>query len=113
LVEILEDDEVYLSTISVIRTKEEQAGYVKGGTSWTMASKHLPQPPKNLSLAIDVCPVPLLTMKGWNPSSPLWDRIGEVAVEVGLRWGVWFKDKNGKLVNRDKAHLYLSACLCD
>jgi hypothetical protein len=113
LVNILEDDEIYLSTISTIRTKEEQAQYVKGGTSWTLNSLHLPQPPNNLSLAVDVCPVPLLTMKNWNPASPLWDRVGEVAAEVGLRWGVWKKDKEGKLRNVDKAHLYLSACACD
>lgn len=112
LVEILEDDGLYLSTISVIRTKEEQAQYVKGGTSKTMNSLHLPQPPYQLSLAIDVCPVPLLTTKNWTPTSPLWDRVGEVATEVGLRWGVWSKDKNGKLLNWDKAHLYLPKCQC-
>jgi hypothetical protein len=112
LVDILEGDDIYLSTISVLRTKEEQAGYVKGGTSWTMASKHLPQPPKGLSLAIDVCPVPLLTMKNWAPTSPLWEKVGEAAVEVGLRWGVWRKDKQGVLRNIDKAHLYLSECKC-
>lgn len=112
VVDLLENEHVFLSTISTIRTPEEQEVYLKRGTSWTRNSKHLPQPPNGLSLAVDVCPVELLTTKYWSPSSPLWAKVGAAALEVGLRWGVWKKDKKGTLRNIDLGHLFLNECAC-
>lgn len=48
---------------STIRTKEQQAQYVKEGKSKTMNSKHLkrlvPEYDKEYSLAVDCCPYPI------------------------------------------------------
>jgi len=38
-------------------------------------------------LAVDVCPVSLLPIPGWNPNSPRWQWIGLSAEAIGLVWG--------------------------
>lgn len=68
---------VYLSAIQVIdftiidgvRTWAEQRINVANGASKTMNSKHLPQPPDNLSKAVDALPYPFdydALERGWN-----------------------------------------------
>lgn len=69
------------------RTKVEQVQKLKDGVSWTQNSKHLPQKPEGKSEAFDVCPKEYLTMKGWNPSGPLWPRLGKIGERMGLHWG--------------------------
>ena len=105
--DVLEDeDSMTLSTIETIRTPARQAHLLKIGASWTTKSRHLANK-KGRSEAIDICPVELLTTKGWTPSSPMWKRIGEVAAFVGLRWGGLWKQ-------RDLCHLELPhGCECD
>lgn len=52
-----------------IRTVAEQALNVKNGASQTMESRHLPQPPDNLSNAVDALPYPVdwdALERGWN-----------------------------------------------
>lgn len=114
LVDILEEEEkpIFLATISVLRTEAQQAHLVEQGFSWTMRSKHLPQPPKKKSLAIDVAPVKLLPTKGWSPRAPEWQVLGRAAQALGLKWGVWKKDARGVLQNIDLGHLYLDKCEC-
>ncbi len=71
-----------LSIICTGRTKAEQAANIAHGTSQVKVSKH------ESGLAIDVCPNELLDQKGWNPASPLWWKIAEIAVSLGLRSGL-------------------------
>ena len=108
LVDTLEEDHnppIFLSTIETLRQPDRQAYYLKHGVSWTKNSKHLPQPPEKKSLAIDICPVAYLTMKGWNPAGALWGVVGEEGERLGLRWG-------GRWKQKDLAHLELEACEC-
>src|SRR5690348_16882526 len=67
-----------LRVINTLRTKEQQAQFIKAGTSWTIHSRHL------LGQAIDVCPVELLTTKYWSPNSTLWTKIGLIGEELGM-----------------------------
>lgn len=53
-------------------------------------------------LAFDVVPTAYKTMPGWNPSGPLWDRIGAIGKTLGLNWG-------GDFSKPDKPHFELHA----
>src|ERR1051325_1287509 len=88
-----------VTVITTLRTLEEQKRAVDHGVSWTMHSKHLPQPPEGKSLAIDLCPADLIHEKNWAPWSPLWGRIQEIGRGLGLKAGVKI---NG--VERDPGH---------
>ncbi len=74
-------------TIDIARTPDQQAIKISAGVSWTRNSKHLPQPPENLSEAFDVAPRELLNTKLWSPASPLWGQMGAIGVALGLVWG--------------------------
>lgn len=76
-----------MAVICTLRSEPEQRRAVDSGTSWTAKSKHLPQPPHGLSKAIDICPTRLLVEKNWGPLDPVWWRIGQIAKDLGLRWG--------------------------
>jgi peptidoglycan L-alanyl-D-glutamate endopeptidase CwlK len=76
-----------IRVVYTLRTPEEQADALRRGTSRTLKSKHLPQPPDGLSHAIDLCPVRLLTEKLWSPKDPVWEAMGKIGVELGLTWG--------------------------
>lgn len=78
---------IHLAIICTLRSEEEQRKALLSGNSWTMASKHLPQPPDGLALAIDVCPVQLLSKKNWDPTNELWWKLGHIGIQLGLRWG--------------------------
>jgi hypothetical protein len=105
IVDALDVEHIFLSTISTLRTPDQQKDLIASGVSWTRRSKHLPQPPKGLSLAIDLCPVEYLHMKGWNPTGAYWQELGRVGESLGMRWG-------GRWVQRDMGHLELAKCLC-
>lgn len=83
---------VPLRVIETLRTVERHAANLRNGTSWTKVSKHL------TGLAIDVCPEEYLAIKGWNPDGKLWQVVGMVGRELGLRWG-------GDWKQRDMGHL--------
>jgi hypothetical protein len=89
-------------TVAIIdtgRTPAEQSVKIQQGVSWTLMSKHEPQPPEMKSEAIDIAPVSLLPTKLWSPNSPLWDQLGVIGKKLGLRWGGdWPKPK------RDPSH---------
>ena len=38
-------------------------------------------------LAADVCPIRLLTVKGWGPADPAWAAMGARGKRLGLFWG--------------------------
>ena len=95
-----------LALIETIRQPDRQAYYVRIGASKTMDSKHLPQPPHGLSLAVDVCPREYLSNPLWHPEGELWDRMGGFAKRFGLLWGGDWP------AFVDRPHCYLDACLC-
>ncbi len=106
--DVLDEEEgVTLSTIETLRHPLRQEYYLKTGASQTRNSKHLPNK-KGKSEAMDICPVVLLTTKNWSPTSPLWQKLGKAAKEVGLFWGGdWPK-------LRDMCHIELkNGCECD
>jgi len=76
-----------MRVIYTLRTEAEQADCIRRGVSWTMKSKHLPQPPDGLSHAIDICPVRLLVEKNWAPLDPVWGIMGTEGKALGLAWG--------------------------
>jgi hypothetical protein len=97
---------IYPVTIETLRAEDRQAYYVEIGVSWSMGSKHLPQPPNQLALAFDVCPQEYLAEPRWNPKGPLWDEMGRIGRSLGLLWGGDWKR------TPDKPHFYLERCLC-
>lgn len=79
---------VPLVVIDTRRTEEEHQRNLARGVSWTKRSKHID------GLAIDVCPVELITAKHWAPESPLWLKIGEIGERLGMRWGGRWKQRD-------------------
>lgn len=78
---------IQLAVIDTDRSAAEQQQKIAEGVSWTEHSMHLPQPPEGKSKAIDVCPKVYLAMKLWNPSGPLWAKIGAIGEACGMFWG--------------------------
>src|SRR5438270_13951059 len=80
-------------TEDIGRTPAQQVANIKASRSWTPNSKHLPQPPENLSEAWDEVPMELLGNKYWgwhgrlDNSDPRWLQMGEIGEKVGLHWG--------------------------
>src|SRR6266478_1418290 len=71
--------------VDTLRTPEEQADALARGVSWTTHSKHL------TGDAIDVAPLQEWTNNiDWNPKNPDWQKMGEIGVKLGLRWGAHF-----------------------
>jgi len=85
LLQLAADAGIAVRVIDTGRTPEQQANYLKLGTSWTRNSKHL------IGKAIDIAPEELLTEKLWAPKSQLWYRLGEIGESIGLKWGGRFK----------------------
>ena len=68
------------------RTEAEHADNLRRGVSWTRRSKHLD------GLAIDICPYETYALAGadklrWDPSDPVWLRIGKLGEAAGMVWG--------------------------
>jgi peptidoglycan L-alanyl-D-glutamate endopeptidase CwlK len=65
------------------RTAAEQEAKLAQGVSWVPRSKH------EIGEAIDIVPLSILSENkpDWDPSHPDWNRIGQVGVTLGLRWG--------------------------
>jgi hypothetical protein len=86
--------------VDTLRTEAEQAINIANGVSWTMHSKHLPQPPHGLSLAIDLVPYDLFTLEPggdklqWDNAHPAWQKLGAIGERLGLRWGGRWKQKD-------------------
>ena len=88
-----------------LRGVKRQEYYVARGVSWTMHSKHLPQPPNGLSLAFDAAPTDYLTEPHWNPEGKYWQTLMHIAEAVGLENG-------GRWSQRDYPHNQLTVCEC-
>lgn len=86
----LELSEVDISAVDCRRTVTEQKENIINGASWTMDSRHLPDPVDNLAFAIDLYPYfeGETDHAGW-----LYRKIAkagfQAAVELGIdiRWG--------------------------
>lgn len=82
-----------LLLVDTLRTPAEQAVNVARGVSWTLHSRHLPQPPDGKALAFDVVPYSLYNDNGpdklnWSEDHPSWAIIGQIGLKLGLTWGV-------------------------
>lgn len=90
--------------VNTLRNEKEQQENILRGVSWTMNSKHLPQPPEGKSLAIDIAPYSQYQLHGpdkiaWSGDDPAWETIGRLAEGIpGLRWG-------GRWRQRDLGHV--------
>ena len=78
--------------VGIIRTQAQQVVNVATGVSATLKSKHLPQPPENKALALDICPYEVFQLHGpdklkWDTSDPAWAKLGAIGEALGLRWG--------------------------
>ena len=75
--------------VDIGRSSAEQQVKISTGVSWTQNSKHLPQPPEQLSEAVDIVPLVVLNehKPDWDPGNEAWQVIGRVGKELGLRWG--------------------------
>lgn len=87
---------IHLMIVDTMRTPDEQLANIAKGVSWTMNSKHLPQPSDGLALAIDVAPYSIWQLNGpdklqWDAKDPVWLKIGEIGEKIGMRWGGRFK----------------------
>jgi hypothetical protein len=100
---------VSLILVETWRDYPRQVYYVAHGVSRTMNSKHLPQPPNGLSLAVDAVPVRVLSLKGWAPGHEDWLVYTAAARAQGLECG---GDWAGKDKGWDWPHLQLKECLC-
>jgi len=85
--------------VSVLRTIEEQQQNITNGVSWTMNSKHLPQPPNGKSLAIDLVPYQQFLLNGedklqWDGSDPVWQKMAVIATGLGMRCGYFWKERD-------------------
>lgn len=95
----LTEARIHVIVVDTIRTIEEQRENIKKGVSWTLNSKHLPQPPEMKSQAIDVCPYEQYNLHGpdklqWNNDDPVWKAIGFVGEALGMNWGGRWKQKD-------------------
>ena len=87
--------------VDTLRTQEEHEKNLAAGRSWTKHSKHL------VGQAIDICPYEVFQSHGpdkllWNSEDPIWQKIGDIGVKLGLRWGGnWTKRDMGHFENKD------------
>lgn len=58
----------------------------------------------NYGLAFDIVPEAYLGLKDWNPTGPLWDKLGEIGKSLGLEWGGDWRDP-------DKPHFQIPSSL--
>lgn len=86
-----------LLVVDTLRTEAEHRVNLANGTSGVSRSRHLPNPPSGLSLAIDVVPYDEYRLRGpdklaWDTSLKEWDVLGAIGERLGLRWGGrWFR----------------------
>lgn len=109
LIEACRNLGVKIVPIETFRDVIRQKYYVEHKLSKTMKSKHLPQPPNGLSLAVDAAPKDVLALKGWAPGHVSWLIYTEQARALGLECGA---DWAGFNKGWDWPHVQLSSCQC-
>lgn len=76
-----------MSVVGTGRDDQQQAEYLRIGTSKAKRSKHQKQPICGLSHAGDIAPYHLMQLKNWAPEHPDWLKLGELGEGLGLNWG--------------------------
>jgi len=84
---------IQVMVVDTLRTKIEHEENLRKGVSWTKHSKHLDGD------AIDIVPFLQWNLHGedklqWDGKDPIWQRIGKIGEDLGLRWGGNFKQKD-------------------
>lgn len=95
------DQGIPVRIVSAYRSPEAQQALLDSGRGVTNAGALLSY--HNHRLAFDAVPVEYLSLPDWNPSGPLWAKLGEIGKSVGLEWG---GDWPGK--KRDLPHFQFS-----
>lgn len=90
---------IMVMIIDTRRTEAEHQANLAKGVSWVKRSKHID------GLAIDICPFDYYDDNGpdklnWDPSAPIWTRMGVIGESLGLIWG-------GRWKVRDLSHYEL------
>lgn len=99
LLRLSADAGIPLKVVSTYRSPEAQQALKESGRGVTNAGALLSY--HNHRLALDVVPFEYLSMPDWNPSGPLWQRVGAIGKSVGLSWG-------GDWVKKDLPHFQLT-----
>lgn len=92
LLRLSADAGIPLKVVSTYRSPESQQALKDSGRGVTNAGALLSY--HNHRLAMDVVPVEYLALKDWNPSGPLWPKVGAIGQSVGLEWGGTWKNKD-------------------
>lgn len=92
LLRLSADAGIPLKVVQGYRTPEAQQALLDSGKGVTNAGAMLSY--HNHRLALDVVPLEYISMKDWNPSGSLWQRVGEIGKSVGLEWGGDWKKKD-------------------
>jgi len=70
--------------------------------TWTMQSPHIPNK-DGKSRAVDILALNQKNRPTWELI--YYNAIGPIFEHYGFKWGVWLRDKTGKLYHTDKGHL--------
>lgn len=81
------------------RSPSEQEALYTSGPGVTNAPALLSY--HNYGLAFDAVPTAYKSFPDWNPSGPLWQKIGTIGESLGLSWG-------GRWTKPDKPHFELN-----
>lgn len=92
LLRLAADQGIQLKIVSAYRTPSEQETLLQSGKGVTNAGALLSY--HNHRLAFDVVPTEYLSVSDWNPTGPLWAKIGAIGKSVGLEWGGDWKKKD-------------------
>ncbi len=85
LLRLAADQGIQLKIVSAYRSPSEQQALKDSGKGVTNAGALLSY--HNHRLAFDVVPTEYISLPDWNPTGPLWAKIGSIGKSVGLEWG--------------------------
>lgn len=85
LLRLSADAGVPLAIVAGHRSPEEQQALKDSGRGVTKAGALMSY--HNHGLALDVVPLEYIGKQDWNPTGPLWDKVGAIGKQVGFEWG--------------------------
>jgi hypothetical protein len=100
LLELAREQGINLEIVSAYRSPAEQDKLATSGAGVTKASALWSY--HNHGLAFDIVPQEYKAQVDWNPSGPLWPRVGAIGESLGLEWG-------GRWGDPDRPHFQLRA----